>query len=240
DAAAFHGADPQGFFVKEIAGQPVAAISVVNHSTDFAFLGLYLCRPEYRGQGFGMEIWRAGLAHAGARCVGLDGVPEQQANYVRSGFTKSGRTIRFQGSLPKNSVEHVQPAKPSDISALIKADALATGITRPAFSQHWFSNTDTRQTSLVFAGPRIVACATTRACVDGVKVGPLHAETAEQVLDLLCTAPRESADSAITVDVPESCSALVEVLEGQGFACTQKHPQRRRNHLCTQLQPWSL
>ena len=46
DAEAFLAADPEGFFVTEDDGVPVAAISVVNHSPDFAFLGLYLCRPS--------------------------------------------------------------------------------------------------------------------------------------------------------------------------------------------------
>ena len=45
DASAFYAADPDGFFLKEVDGQAVAAVSVVNHSDDFAFLGLYLCRP---------------------------------------------------------------------------------------------------------------------------------------------------------------------------------------------------
>ena len=48
DAEAFHAADPEGFFLAIDKGTPVAAISVVNHSDNFAFLGLYLCRPEYR------------------------------------------------------------------------------------------------------------------------------------------------------------------------------------------------
>ena len=38
DAAAFYAADPEGFFVAEVDGQPVAAISVVNHSDAHAFL----------------------------------------------------------------------------------------------------------------------------------------------------------------------------------------------------------
>ena len=56
-----------GFLVRRVAGRPVSAISVVNHSESFAFLGLYLCHPDFRGRGHGLAIWNAGLAHAGAR-----------------------------------------------------------------------------------------------------------------------------------------------------------------------------
>ncbi len=61
DAAAFHASDPEGFFVAERAGAPVAAISVVNHDDRNAFLGLYLCRPEWRGQGIGLALWNHAL-----------------------------------------------------------------------------------------------------------------------------------------------------------------------------------
>lgn len=69
DAAAFLASDPEGFFVTEADGAPVAAISVVNHSPDFAFLGLYLCQPAWRGRGIGLRLWTHALTHAG----GADG-----------------------------------------------------------------------------------------------------------------------------------------------------------------------
>ncbi|MEM6717478.1 MAG: GNAT family N-acetyltransferase, partial [Cyanobacteria bacterium P01_C01_bin.147] len=75
DAEAFLAADPQGFFLTRRKGDPVAAISVVNHNAKNAFLGLYICHPEWRGLGFGLSTWEHALKHAGERTVGLDGVP---------------------------------------------------------------------------------------------------------------------------------------------------------------------
>ena len=51
DAAAFHAADPKGFFLAMDDSAPVAAISVVNHSDTFAFLGLYIALPSHRRKG---------------------------------------------------------------------------------------------------------------------------------------------------------------------------------------------
>ena len=99
DAEAFLAADPLGFLITEVGGERAAAISVVNHDPGFAFLGLYLCKPQFRGQGTGLDVWREGIAHAGGRSIGLDGVPEQQDNYAQSGFIKYSSTIRFEGRL---------------------------------------------------------------------------------------------------------------------------------------------
>jgi len=73
DAAAFFAADPGGFLIGLLEGEPIASISVVRYSDDYGFLGLYLVRPRYRGRGYGLRLWNAGLSHLGSRAVGLDG-----------------------------------------------------------------------------------------------------------------------------------------------------------------------
>ena len=98
DAACFRLQDPGGFFVGVEDGEPVAAVSVVTYGDALAFLGLYIVRPDRRGRGWGMATWRAGMAHAGGRPVGLDGVVAQQDNYRRSGFVLAHRNVRCGGT----------------------------------------------------------------------------------------------------------------------------------------------
>ena len=81
DATCFATVDPAGFLLGEIDGEPAATISVVNYDDRFAFLGFYIVRAALRGRGYGWRLWQAGMAHAGARSVGLDGVVTQQENY---------------------------------------------------------------------------------------------------------------------------------------------------------------
>src|SRR5690606_550174 len=76
DAAVFHAADPDGFLVGSVGEEPVAAVSLVRYGPRFAFLGLYLVRPEWRGRGHGIALWRAAVERAGTRTIGLDGVVE--------------------------------------------------------------------------------------------------------------------------------------------------------------------
>ena len=48
DAAAFHAADPEGFLIGLLDGQPVAMISAVRHGQDFGFIGFYIVKPGWR------------------------------------------------------------------------------------------------------------------------------------------------------------------------------------------------
>lgn len=214
DAAAFHAADPDGFLLKTVNGQPAAAISVVNHSPDFAFLGLYIAAPEFRGQGHGWDVWQAGLAHAGDRTVGLDGVPEQQANYARSGFAPAGRTIRYLGRMTSGKTENTRSLSAGDVPLLLRQDGTAHGISRPRFIEPWLRGTDSRRTAVVEEADHL-AFATVRQCRTGLKIGPLAANTDHAARALLASL---SDGKDILVDVPETSPDLIGILEREGFS----------------------
>jgi GNAT superfamily N-acetyltransferase len=209
DAAAFLAADPAGFFLAEVDGRPAAAISVVNHDATQAFLGLYICRPDYRGQGHGYALWQHALQHAGTRTVGLDGVPEQQDNYALSGFRSLGRTLRYKGTRPEAQGTARQMTA-DDLPALIAADAQAVGHARPAFITGWLTGTSTRKT-VVIDGP-LPGFACFRRCDEGVKVGPLIANDRAQALSLLAACPKGIGTGPLYVDVPaqSDLSALAQ------------------------------
>ncbi len=180
DAAAFHAADPEGFFVAEVGGEMAACLSVVNHSAAFAFLGLYICRPDLRGRGIGYALWQAGLGHAGDRVVGLDGVAAQEANYARSGFVRSGATVRHEGPLAARPDPDIRPVAPDDLPDLMALDRAATGVDRPAFLRAWLTPTATRQAVCLPGGRGL---AVIRRCGRGVKLGPVLAADAGAAAD---------------------------------------------------------
>jgi hypothetical protein len=95
DADPFYSADPGGFRMGFVDGEPATAISVVRYGPAFAFLGLYICRPDLRGRGYGRATWAAGMATTEGRTVGLDGVVARQADYRRSGFFLANRNVRY-------------------------------------------------------------------------------------------------------------------------------------------------
>ncbi len=96
DADCFYSPDPGGFLVGEINQKPVATISAVRYGDTFSFLGFYVVKPDYRGQGYGHRIWDAALQHLSGRNIGLDGVIAQQDNYRKSGFKLAYRNIRHE------------------------------------------------------------------------------------------------------------------------------------------------
>lgn len=217
DAPAFHAADPEGFFLAHVDGKPAAAISVVNHDADHAFLGLYICRPEFRGQGHGLALWDTAMAHAGGRSVSLDGVPDQQANYARSGFVKTGKTIRYKGVAPSSGMSGARAASTSDIAGLIAADRQAVGHARPSFAADWFRTSASRQTVLLNDHSAPPAFATFRKCWDGIKIGPLHAHHPDQAIALLKARPEGFEEGPLYVDVPMHSKPLEDLLIAHGF-----------------------
>ena len=48
DAETFLTADPGGFFVGELDGEPIATISGVRYDDTFGFLGCYIVKEEFR------------------------------------------------------------------------------------------------------------------------------------------------------------------------------------------------
>jgi len=220
DAGAFRAADPEGFFVAELDGAPVAAISVVNHSDDFAFLGFYICRPAFRGKGIGYRLWQHGLRHAGTRTVGLDGVADQEENYARSGFVRTGASLRLEGALDGQPAADVRPVEASDLDGIDKLDAAVNGYARRAFLSTWLEATPTRRSFVLQTDQGFSGFATLRRCRDGVKIGPVVAGSTGEVILLVRAGLAAMPSEKVILDLPSANEALHQHLLAKGFSQT--------------------
>ncbi len=211
DVDAFYAADPDGFLMAWLNGQPVASISVVKYGDDFGFLGFYIVHPNHRGKGIGISIWNAGMEYLADRTVGLDGVVEQVGNYEKSGFVKAGRNIRYAGVPNFEQVEApdlvIRNIGPDDINKVIAFDRPLYQADRENFIKAWI-NPDAsfgRRTIISESADQLVGYGTIRACRSRYKVGPLFANSptvALVILKQLCDGLPEGSD--ITLDVPET------------------------------------
>jgi hypothetical protein len=140
DALCFAAAAPEGFLLGELAGIPAATLSVVNYDKRFCFLGFYIVRPDLRGRGLGLHIWQAGMARAGSRTIGLDGVVAQQDNYRKSGFVFAYNNIRYGGrtaSFDPGPTTVSLGDVPFELIA--RDDAMVFPAARPTFLHTWIA-----------------------------------------------------------------------------------------------------
>lgn len=227
DAEAFYAIDPGGFLMGWLGSVPVAAISVVRHSPAYGFLGFYLCDPAFRGQGHGLALWQAGMAHLGDCTVGLDGVVAQQQNYRRSGFRLAHQTQRYEGKVAGCKHPGVEPAGSGDLPALLALDHAIQGGAREAYMTEWFKQTQTRQTLVMRGVGRIIAAGTIRACRSGHKVAPLYAPDIESACALVESLVVLAGAGRIAIDVPDPNTPGVSLVGRFGlrpsFACARMY-----------------
>ncbi len=217
DAACFATVDPVGFLIGEIDGVPAATISIVNYDERFAFLGFYIVRPQLRGRGHGIAIWRAAIAHAGARVIGLDGVIAQQENYRKSGFSLAHRNIRFGGAVaPRTPAVDTVPLADVPFAAIEADDATVFPARRSGFLRAWIAAPGHAGRALLRDGT-LAAWGVIRPCRKGFKIGPLVAAdraAAEAVFDALVAA---AGGGEVFLDVPEPNRAAIALAEARGL-----------------------
>ena len=218
DATPFHVADPEGFVMVEVSGEPVACISAVRYAPDFAFLGFYITRPEHRGKGFGMTSWRAGMARLGGCRVGLDGVIAQQANYRKSGFVLAHRNVRYAGQPPRVA----PPAGLIELQAvpfdqLIAYDRPLFPAKRAAFLAAWVGMPEAVGLAALRAGA-LVGIGLARPCRDGWKIGPLFADGEDIAEALFLGLGARLPGGPIFLDVPEVNPAAVHLARHYNLA----------------------
>ena len=219
DADCFYAADPAGFLIGRLDGEPVACISVVKYEPAFAFLGFYIVKPEQRGQGHGFQLWREGMARVGNRVVGLDGVIAQQENYKKSGFVLAHRNIRFGGrpncEAPRDT--RIIPIDASLADAVIAYDRSFFPADRAAFMRCWLQ-AERREGRALIEDGGVRGYGVIRPCQRGFKIGPLFAET-DQAADLLFRALAASANGAeVFLDCPEPNPAATGLAARYGLA----------------------
>ncbi|MGI5448236.1 GNAT family N-acetyltransferase [Streptomyces sp. CA-243310] len=221
DRFAFAVADPDGFLVGRLDGEPVACVSAVRYGTGFGFIGLYIARPRVRGQGYGIRLWKAGMSRLDGRLVGLDGVVEQQDNYRRSGFRPAWNNVRHEG-VPQAGGDggvHVVDAATLPFSRLAAYDRKFFPEPRDAFLSAWTGLPGRTALAAVRDG-RVEGLGVVRPCSGASRVGPLYAATPEVAAALLRRLAEHAPGGEIAVDVPDANPTATALLAGLGLVPT--------------------
>lgn len=222
DAACYLQADPQGFLMGYLDDQPIASISVVRYSQDFGFLGFYIVKPEYRGQGYGLRLWQAGMDYLkDCKNVALDGVVAQQDNYKKSGFELAYSNIRYAGVgggvCPEQTAVEILPLAQIPFEQLAVYDHAFFPVARQAFLRAWIHQPNAVALGLIQQGV-LVGYGVMRPCREGYKVAPLFADSASLAELLFCALKAQvPAGVPIFLDVPEVNPAAVSLAENHNM-----------------------
>jgi len=215
DADCYYSADPNGFLIGLLGDEPIATISVVKYGESFGFLGFYIVKPEYRGKGYGIQIWTAGLKYLEGRNIGLDGVVAQQDNYKKSGFKLAYRNIRYEGIGGGNRHQS---------SEIVRLSALPFETTdsydrpffpakRSQFIKSWINQADSHAIGTMQNG-KLAGYGVIRQCRSGYKIGPLFEENPELAESLfLALKSKVEPSEPVYLDIPEVNQDAVALAE---------------------------
>ena len=222
DAVAFQAADPTGFLIGRLDGEPVGCISVVRYGQAFGFLGFYIMTPKARGKGYGIRIWQAGMKHLAGRMVGLDGVPAQQDNYRKSGFRLAWRNVRYQGvprgggTVTSGSGLTLVDARSLPFDRLAAYDRRFYREHRDAFLALWISLPGHVSLAALRDGA-LQGFGVLRPCRDGFKIGPLYAADPAIATALATALAGQAGEKPVALDVPEPNGSAVALAQAMGL-----------------------
>lgn len=220
DADSYYTADPNGFLIGYLGKEPIASISVVKYDESFGFLGFYIVKPEYRGQGYGIQIWKAGLDYLAGCNVGLDGVVNQQENYKKSGFNLAYRNVRYEGTGGGEAADNESIVDLGSVPfvELVEYERPFFPTDRSSFLKSWIAQPNSHALGIM-SNDQLAGYGVIRQCRSGYKIGPLYANSPD-LADTLFQALRSKVSSAATIylDVPEPNSAAVTLAQQHGMS----------------------
>jgi GNAT superfamily N-acetyltransferase len=219
DTLAFAAADPSGFLVGRLDGEAIASISAIRYGSEYGFIGFYLVRPEHRGKGYGMQLWRAGMERLAGRNVGLDGVVDQQENYRKSGFRHAFNTIRYEGVPAVRSVDGVTliDGRAVPFDQLAAYDRRFFPAARASFLATWVGLPERRSVAVMRDG-QLQGFAVLRNARSATRIGPIFADS-DEVAEAL-VAGLSTPGTHVAIDVPDANRAGTKLVERLGLEPT--------------------
>ena len=216
DADAFYAADPNGFFLGVLNGEPIGSMSAVAYDGAFGFLGFYIVRPDFRGRGYGIRIWRKAMAYMGDRTMGGDAVIQQLDNYAKEGFKPYFHSVRYEGVgggvAPKGLVDlSIAP-----FDELCAYDRPLFPAPRKQFLKIWIRQPEGAALGAIRDG-RLAGYGVLRACRSGFKIGPLFADHERIAEALFCGLVARAPGAPVFLDAPQVNPTAVALAQRHGM-----------------------
>jgi GNAT superfamily N-acetyltransferase len=214
----FLSASPKGCFVAEAGGRVVGTATTIVYEGRFAWIGMVLVDPEFRGRGIGTRLLNQAIEYLDSRGVPtlrLDATPQGQPIYEKLGFIGEYEVERW--ILERPAGEANSPTLgPPDLEDVLQLDREVFGADRSDLLR-----------SLVCAAPgftlAIRECGELAGYAFGRRgsradhLGPWTAKTESAACELVEEFLRRSSGERLLVDCLKSHPWAKTLLRAHGF-----------------------
>jgi ribosomal protein S18 acetylase RimI-like enzyme len=216
DAACFYQADPEGFLVGILDNRPIGCVSAVSYGNKFGFIGLYIIVPEYRGRGYGLRLWQAGMKRLTGHNIGLDAVIAQEATYTKAGFKRAYRNFRFESRYSEPTppeYPEISQLRSGSLDQVARYDRQCFPAERPSFLRCWLDQPS--GTALGYFEKNLLrGYGVIRRCSQGYKIGPLFADNPDIAERLyLSLAAKTEEGEQVFLDITEANPAALDLVK---------------------------
>src|SRR4051812_43385693 len=189
-----------------------------------ARMGLVVVSPDSQGLGIGRRLMERLLADAAPRSVMLLATPAGRPLYEKLGFVKIGAVCQHQGEYGggRRPDPRIRAATSEDRSAVLRLDAAAFGVPRPAILDHLLA---VGRAFVLVEDGGITGYAVERAFGHGSVVGPVVAATEPDAIALFDAAARPGF---VRVDRPSDAADFGRHLTTCGLALDSESPAMLR------------
>ncbi|XP_055344284.1 uncharacterized protein LOC129592302 [Paramacrobiotus metropolitanus] len=223
--------DPEANFVGLLNKEIVSMVSAVNYGDQLSFIGTFLTADGHKGKGYGTQLFRECLQHAGDRVTGLYSNQRMTEWYKRHGFVQTGTCSIFRKpytgkvDLPADfPVACIIPAKDLDFADLCRFDRSYFPADRPEFLRAWLSHPKVILAPAFVKDGVIHGYGVLRQCIGDTicKFGPLFADSfvvAEQLALAMLNAVPEGTE-IVQFDCLDDNPQTDRLAEKVGFSPT--------------------
>ena len=231
DIGIYRQTDHQGIWTGCLGEEPIGCIAGIRYNHAYGFIGLYIVRPDQRGRGYGVKLWREALDHLhDVSCVGLEAAEDRIDDYSNWGFQPASTTTRWQ--IEVDSLPHqLRSTEPPEDLRLIRGDDIPEPKIqiydadrelnpRPHFLSDWLQHPAGDVTALLDRKHDCHGFARIRPCLlkkeSGWRIGPLLADSPE-LAELLIRDLLSARKGLVIIDSPGGNALAAPLLQKLGF-----------------------
>ena len=198
DVDIYRNTDKQALWIASLDNKPIGTIVGIRYNLIYGFVGLFIVDKDYRGQGYGIPLWKHVLNYMNdLDCIGLEAAPSRVDDYSKWGFKESSITTRWRylsngfDINEDSDLNGLHLLDETDITNnLIQTyDAMKEETPRPHFLSDWMFHKSGNVIALVDDNWNCLGFGRIRPCLlqkgQGWRIGPLIADKPEYAQILL-------------------------------------------------------